>query len=93
MPAFGGVPAMRNAVCTKAALQRAYVETESTCDGHVPDDPELATMQVVRPVDQVVKVDIYLPGCPPPPDAIWHVVSELLAGRMPKLEGLNLDWH
>jgi NAD-reducing hydrogenase small subunit len=90
---FGGVPALRNGVCTKAALQRAYVETESTVDGKVPDDPELAVMQPVRAVNQVVDVDIHLPGCPPPPDAIFHVIAELLAGRTPKLEGLNLDWH
>jgi NAD-reducing hydrogenase small subunit len=90
---FGGVPALRNGVCTKAALQRAYVETESTSDGKVPDDPELAVMQPVRAVNQVVDVDIHLPGCPPPPDAIFYVIAELLAGRMPKLEGLNLDWH
>jgi len=87
------VPALRNGVCTKAALKRAYVETESTSDGKVPDDPELAVMQPVRAVNQVVDVDIHLPGCPPPPDAIFHVIAELLAGRMPKLEGLNLDWH
>jgi len=90
---FGGVPALRNGVCTKAALKRAYVETESTSDGKVPDDPELAVMQPVRAVNQVVDVDIHLPGCPPPPDAIFYVIAELLAGRMPKLEGLNLDWH
>jgi len=90
---FGGVPALRNGVCTKAALRRAYVETESTADGKVPDDPELAVMQRVRAVGEVVDVDVYLPGCPPPPDAIFHVIAELLAGRMPKLEGLNLDWH
>ena len=42
---FGGVPAMRNGVCMRDALRRAYVETESTAEGHVPNDPELATMQ------------------------------------------------
>jgi NAD-reducing hydrogenase small subunit len=89
---FGGVPAMRNGMC-KAALERAYVETESTADGKVPDDPELARMQDVKAVDQVVKVDIHLPGCPPPADAIFHVLAELAEGRMPKLEGRNLDWH
>ena len=90
---FGGVPALRNGVCLCDALKRAYVETESTVDGQIPNDPELATMQPVRAVNQVVDVDIHLPGCPPPPDAIFYVIAELLAGRTPKLEGLNLDWH
>ena len=90
---FGGVPAMRNTCCIQEALKRAYIESESTTDGRIPDDPELAVMQETRAVDQVVPVDIYLPGCPPSADAIWHVLSELLAGRMPKLQGKYLDWH
>lgn len=90
---FGGVPAMRNTCGIQEALKRAYIESESTTDGRIPDDPELAVMQETRAVDQVVPVDIYLPGCPPSADAIWHVLSELLAGRMPKLQGKYLDWH
>lgn len=90
---FGGVPAMRNCPGKDACLRRAYLETESTVDGKIPDDPELAVMQETRPLDQVVPVDIYLPGCPPPADAIFHVLTELVAGRMPKLTGKHLDWH
>lgn len=90
---FGGVPALRNGVGCGAALRRAYIETESTAEGHVPNDPELAVMQDARPLDQVVKVDVYLPGCPPPPDAIFHALVELAAGRKPALTGKNLDWH
>lgn len=90
---FGGVPAMRNCPKRDACLRRAYLETESTVDGRIPDDPELATMQETRPLDQVVNVDIYLPGCPPPADAIFYVLTELVAGRMPKLTGKYLDWH
>ena len=90
---FGGVPSMRNAVGIQAALERAYVDSESTVDGRIPDDPEIACMQVCRPVDQVVPVDIYLPGCAPSADAIWHVLTELLAGRMPELQGKFLHWH
>ncbi len=50
-------------------------------------------MQECRAVDQVVPVDIYLPGCPPSADAIWYVLTELLAGRKPELKGKYLDWH
>jgi NAD-reducing hydrogenase small subunit len=39
-----------------------------------------------RPVHEVVKVDVFVPGCPPSADAIFFCVSsELLEGRMPDL--------
>jgi NAD-reducing hydrogenase small subunit len=90
---FGGVPTLGNGVCVREALKRAYIETESTAEGRVPGDPELASMQDARALDQVVKVDVYLPGCPPPPDAIFHALVELAGGRKPVLTGKNLDWH
>jgi NAD-reducing hydrogenase small subunit len=90
---FGGIPSMRNAAGTQEALRRAYVETESTVDGEVPHHEDIAVMQPTRAVDQVVPVDIYLPGCPPPADAIYHALAELLEGRMPELKGKYLDWH
>jgi NAD-reducing hydrogenase small subunit len=31
----------------------------------------------------VVKVDLFIPGCPPRADAIFYALSELLAGRTP----------
>jgi len=90
---FGGIPTMRNFAGMDEALRRAYVETESTVDGQVPHHEDIAVMQECRPLDQVVPVDIYLPGCPPSADAIWFVLSELLAGRMPELKGKYLDWQ
>ena len=90
---FGGVPAMRNSVGIAAALQRAYVETESTVKGAIPSDPELAVPQPTRALDQVVPVDVYLPGCPPSAETIVFALTELLAGRKPELKGKNLDWH
>ena len=81
---FGGVPAMRNAACMKQALERAYVQTESTVNGKIPDGADIASMQDTRAIDQVVKVDVYLPGCPPSADAIVHVLQELAEGQSPE---------
>ena len=91
---FGGVPAMRNTVCPRAALHRAYVETESTVDGHIPNDPELATIhEHAKALNEVVKVDVYLPGCPPSADTIYAALADLLAGKKPQVPPEKLDWH
>lgn len=34
---------------------------------------------VLKGVDKVVPVDVYVPGCPPRPDAIIYGVAQLLA--------------
>jgi NAD-reducing hydrogenase small subunit len=38
----------------------------------------------VLPIHQVVSVDLYLPGCPPPADAIFQVLSDVLSGQKPE---------
>jgi coenzyme F420-reducing hydrogenase gamma subunit len=53
-------------------------------DGIIPDSVELGRpIEMVTGVGEVVKVDIYLPGCPPRPDDFFYVFSEVLAGRIP----------
>lgn len=37
---------------------------------------------VTKGIDQLVEVDVYVPGCPPPPEAL-HAVLDQLAGRVP----------
>ncbi|UCF90856.1 MAG: NADP oxidoreductase [Desulfobacterales bacterium] len=81
---FGGIVAHRNLVGTQAALQRAYLETESTVDGLIPNSPELGLpLEKVTGIAEVVEVDLFIPGCPPRADDFHYVLSELLAGRTP----------
>jgi len=81
---FGGIVATRNLVGTDEALKRAYIETESTVDGLIPDSPELGKpLDMVTGIGDVVKVDLFIPGCPPSADTIFYALSELLAGRTP----------
>lgn len=90
---FGGVPAMRNFFKLEDALNRAYIETESTDEGgKIPSDPELGKPTRVRAVSEVVKVDVSVPGCPPHADVIFHALVELAQGRIPELKNENLHW-
>ena len=76
------VPGMRNAFGTKAVLDRAYRENVS-CDPGIPNQVIPALLPNSRPIHEFVKVDVFVPGCPPSADTIYYVVSELLEGRIP----------
>ena len=39
----------------------------------------------VHPIHEIVKIDYFLPGCPPSGDAIWDFLNQLLAGKNPSL--------
>ena len=82
---FGGIVSMRNLFSTDEILQR-YYSTESTAKGsNIPSSEDLPPLTKVRSVNQVVKVDCYVPGCPPSSKAIHYALAELLEGRIPIL--------
>ena len=83
---FGGICAMRNLFSKEEVLQR-YYSTESTAKGSsIPSSEDIPPLlEQVKPVNQVVKVDCYVPGCPPSPKAIHYALAELLEGRIPIL--------
>ena len=79
------VPSMRNSIPVSKLLQRVYVEGAD--EGKViPTEGVPSLLKRARPVHEFVKVDMYLPGCPPPAKAILGVVTDLLEGRKP---GMN----
>ena len=83
----GGLPAMRNHFGLTACLKEAYLDATGVVNPGIPSDQELPRLlNRVRPIQEVVKVDYFLPGCPPPADAFHELFSALLAGREPRLE-------
>lgn len=83
---FGGVCAMRNTFDKEDVLKRSYIEAESNYKGKIPCPPGVpALLDQVKPINQLVKVDCYVPGCPPEAKAIQYALTELLAGRIPVL--------
>jgi NAD-reducing hydrogenase small subunit len=87
----GGIPAMRNPLPLRECLTEAYLHGPTVHNpGHViPNDPDIPLLlDKVYPCHEVVKIDHHLPGCPPPADAIWLALQQLLAG-----EPLELPYH
>jgi NAD-reducing hydrogenase small subunit len=50
-------------------------------------------MTRVRALQDVVPVDIFVPGCPPDADVIFYVLAELAQGRTPVLKDKLLHWQ
>lgn len=88
----GNVTAMRNPLGNAdAVLKRAYLDVSNLWP-KVPQAPGILPrlLDRVRPVHEVVPVDYYLPGCPPPASRIKAVLVEIVAGKAPQLTGKNL---
>ena len=82
---WGGVPAMRNMVPLEACFEEAYLQVPTTEPGarpvipYHPDIPRITTK--VYPCHEVVKMDYFIPGCPPDGAAIFKVLDDLVNGR------------
>ena len=92
---LGGIPGLANLYSREEILDFVYRDSPSTTDGdgvrpleefrapegtvrlpHFDED--------VRTLDQVIDVDYYLPGCPPPAGLIAQAVTALVEGRLPE---------
>jgi len=75
----GNVPAMRNPIGPEAILHRAYIEN-ATAQAQIPTVMVPKLLKVVRPIHEFVKVDVYLPGCPPSADTFHAALTALVNG-------------
>ena len=81
---MGGIPAMRNMIPLKECLEEAYLNgpTVHNPAGKIPNDPEIPMLlNKVYPAHEVVKIDYFLPGCPPTADTLWEALVALLSGK------------
>ncbi len=74
---YGGIPGMRNLFDIKDVLASVYGDTVPSSDEipkHLPN---------VQSLDQVVKVDYYIPGCPPLASDIKNALVAIIGGEEP----------
>jgi NAD-reducing hydrogenase small subunit len=90
----GNVTAMRNGLGSALpVLQRAYLEG-ADIQARIPSMPGIVPVLLdrVMPVHEVVPVDLFLPGCPPPASRIRLVLEQLLSGATVALSGNDLKF-
>ncbi len=80
---WGGIPGMRNALPLEECLKEAYIDSVTTEKGKtvIPNHEEIPKiLNKVYAAEDIVKIDYYIPGCPPNPEHIWKVVKNVLLG-------------
>ena len=75
----GNVPSMRNPIGPQAILERAYLENV-TAQAQIPCMIVPKLLPIVRPIHEFVKVDVFLPGCPPSADTFHTALTALIQG-------------
>ena len=82
---FGG-PAGAGNIHTPAQIAAAvYLENKTTVSAPPPAQLVSPLESVVSPLDTVIEVDLYLPGCPPHPAFVFEALSALVEGREPEV--------
>ncbi len=83
---LGGIPGLANLTDRESILAEVYPEarpqTSHRNNGHTLTLPVF--WNTVRKLDDIIAVDYYLPGCPPPPKLLSDAVAALLGGRLPE---------
>lgn len=83
---MGGLPALRNNIPVKECIDEAYLNGPTVRENNIariiPNDDELPVLlNKVYPCHDVVKIDYFLPGCPPRAELIWEALVALVTGK------------
>jgi NAD-reducing hydrogenase small subunit len=83
----GNVTGLRNPLGLALEVLRPVYLENGDANPRIPDEKGIVPVLLdqVKPLHQVIDVDFYLPGCPPPADRIRAVLADLLDGKAPRL--------
>jgi len=89
---YGGIPGLGNLSTTEEIIEEAYINSASTYneEGIIPSEDVPHLESRVRPLGEVIDVDVNLPGCPPRADVAADALLTLLKGEELKLPTTNL---
>lgn len=80
----GGIPGAALAHSRGEILDAVYLRNKTTRTHFAPSERVDPLEHRVTPLDEVIPVDLYLPGCPPHAAFIFDALFALVEGRAPK---------
>jgi len=86
----GGIPALVNSYTTKDIFKTYYSTTTTDKPDSYPDKGLPPLLDACYALDEKIKVDIFLPGCPPHPDQIFSALAALLKGENIETSGKSV---
>ena len=78
---FGGIPAMANMYSLDDLYDKVYRDSVTTDSADTPATNLPPLLDRVYALDEVVAVDVHIPGCPPNPVMIADALTALLEGK------------
>ncbi len=78
---FGGIPALANQFQLQELYDKVYRDSVSTDSADTPNQDIPPLIERVYAVDEIVKVDVYIPGCPTAPQIVAQALTSLLEGK------------
>ena len=78
---FGGIPALANMWTREELLDKVYHAIKSTEPGDPPTEHVPPLLDRVYALDEVVKVDVFLPGCPTDPSLLVDALKALIENK------------
>ena len=78
---FGGIPALANMDTLEDLYEKVYRGSKTTEPAETPSENIPPLLDRVYAIDEVVDVDVYIPGCPTNPALIAEALTCLLEGK------------
>ncbi len=78
---FGGIPALANMYKVEELYDKVFRGSRTTEPDGIPVNDVPRLEERVYALDEVIKVDVYIPGCPMNPVIILDALTALLEGR------------
>jgi len=82
---YGGLHGAGLAHSREEIMDHVYLKNPTTRTDFIPATAVDELEKLVIPVDEVIDVDLYLPGCPPHAHFIFEGLSALIEGKAPRV--------